>query len=73
LVTQGEMPSSNCDIVLACRKTDVAQSKPSIPIQGVKVAIEAWRQAENLAAKTYVPESKKSRTGGAGAGLTDND
>ncbi|OUR75444.1 hypothetical protein A9Q83_18700 [Alphaproteobacteria bacterium 46_93_T64] len=73
LVTQGEMPSSNCDIALTCRKTDVTQSKPSIPIQGVKVAIEAWRQAENLAAKTYVPESKKSRTGGAGAGLTDND
>lgn len=32
-----------------------------------------WPTLEALAGRTYVPSSSSSRTGGAGAGLTDND
>ena len=32
-----------------------------------------WQIWQELAAKTYVPETESSRLGGAGAGLTDND
>lgn len=48
------------------------------PIPGPKckpVAIPHadWRIWQDLAAKTYVPETESSRLAGAGAGLTDND
>jgi hypothetical protein len=34
---------------------------------------ENWEELNRFAGKTYVPASERSRTAGAGAGLTDND
>lgn len=73
LIKQGGVPSSGCDIVVTCQKADATGSKTSTPTSGVKVDSKTWREAERLAARTYVPQSQKSRTGGAGAGLNDND
>lgn len=73
LIKQGQVPYSGCDIVLTCQKAYATGSKTSIPTGGVKVDSKTWREAERLAARTYVPQSQKSRTGGAGAGLNDND
>ncbi|MGY9072246.1 MAG: DUF3726 domain-containing protein [Acidimicrobiales bacterium] len=40
---------------------------------GIDVDEDAWNEALQLAAKTYVPATLESRIKGAGAGLTDND
>lgn len=39
----------------------------------VTIPAEDWAIWNDLAAKTYVPETETSRLAGAGAGLTDND
>lgn len=39
----------------------------------VAIPRDDWQIWQDLAAKTYVPETENSRRAGAGAGLTDND
>jgi len=39
----------------------------------VAIPQDDWQIWQDLAAKTYVPETEASRSSGAGAGLTDND
>lgn len=39
----------------------------------VTIPQEDWQLWQDLAGKTYVPETQASRIAGAGAGLTDND
>lgn len=51
--------------------SDTSVLKPRC--QPVTIPAEDWEIWNNLAAKTYVPESENSRLAGAGAGLTDND
>ena len=47
---------------------------PPAPMPGpVDVPAHIWEILATFAARTYVPASDTSRTGGAGAGLTDND
>ena len=38
-----------------------------------KVSVECWKELTDLAYRTYVPSSEKSRMFGAGAGVLDND
>lgn len=42
-------------------------------LDGVDVTKAAWRDLENLAARTYVPESQQSRQKGAGSGSVEED
>ena len=44
---------------------------PSIRSQ--PIPIEIWQRLEALAARTYVPESRTSRSAGAGPGISDSD
>ncbi len=67
------VPESGCDITVTCLTRTPSQSQRSLPGNGREVPDALWRRAEDLAAKTYVPESRASRAQGAGAGLTDND
>ena len=43
------------------------------PVDRPTINAERWQAAQALAKTTYVPSNERSRTEGAGAGLTDND
>jgi hypothetical protein len=51
--------------------SDTSVLKPKC--KHVMIPMDDWQVWNDLAAKTYVPQSKASRLAGAGAGLTDND
>ena len=69
----GSYPKFPGDILMTGEKVSQLKNTFEPPKQGAEIDDSYWREAELLAAKTYVPESQASRTGGAGAGLTDND
>jgi hypothetical protein len=73
LVLSGPLPVPGTDIVITIRKSGrkTAQGKPLI--RGVVIGEDTWREAEALAARTYVASTDESRAQGAGAGMTDND
>jgi len=73
VVEHGELPGSGFDLFASCYRGEWGGSITSMPLDGVEVKDEIWREVAALAAKTYVPESKASRVAGAGAGLNDND
>ena len=55
-------------IVTVTKAASMRQAKGPVEVQdGI------WDFFETFAARTYVPDTRQSRTGGAGAGLTDND
>ncbi len=73
VVKTGDLPSSNHHVVVRCYDEEQGVSIAPMPVDGVEVDDEVWREVTALAARTYVPESKTSRVAGAGAGLSDND
>lgn len=65
---------SSATIDLACGSGPGATlTSPVVSIARPVLAEQRWHEAQANAAKTYVRSSQRSRTQGAGAGLTDND
>ncbi len=63
----------DCDVTVSLFENEMENNVAKLPCNSVEIDDELWREAEALAAKTYVAESDGSRTTGAGAGLSDND
>lgn len=65
------------DIEAVCDAAGISLTRGSdgsaLPAHRPAVTAEVWRQLDEFACKTYVPETEASRLAGAGAGLTDND
>jgi len=67
----GAMPTGPADMSLY-RFEHVSPAQP-VYSTGTNVDMHCWKALQNLAARTYVPETTESRKRGAGAGLNDND
>ncbi len=72
----GLLPAMPDSILITCHNNNLKNDAHAQTLKthnGVEVNEGSWHQAEILAAKTLVPESKNSRASGAGALSSDND
>ena len=66
----------NLEVIVEARSNDLTVSKcvkSKILPKRCTIVNKEWLALNKYAALTYVPESDRSKVGGAGAGLTDND
>ena len=63
----------NRNIEITIKKKDFIPPYFNISVEDIEINNNIWKNFELFSYKTLVPQSKKSRIEGAGAGINDND